>query len=414
MKRYIALFALVLLSLTMTIANAQNPLVYAAVVDDNVFIYGLTDQPAQVTFNELNPAFTSSSVNQLAWNGDGSLLAFVQRSVSSDGEFFIISHDIIVVNFTTNVIYGLNVQASPAFPISFLPDGRVMFAQEGGYPEGSTSSQIINVLAVAPDGEAQPEQIGSFLFGVGCGGGSSFPTDTLYWEEAGGFGGNGLFLASTSAGIIHTPICTGQGVSLLSPDGNSVALNAEITRAKLSQDGNRLVGIAGQDILVYDLMTQTEQRIDIESVPNQVAWGTSGSNDVYYSVITDGPMLRFEGDRLATFSAFIGYELAEIPTFGLNIRRYNLTSTDDTTVYGGFGSAIGRMKLTADGTQLIFSVIPNPNPWVDAIFAGELGTFETRNYANERALLPIEVVSLDIASGNSTVIGTGQQQFTLR
>lgn len=414
MKRYIALFALLLLSLTMTIANAQNPLVYAAVVDDNVFIYGLTDQPAQVTFNELNPAFTSSSVNQLAWNGDGSLLAFVQRSVSSDGEFFIISHDIVVVNFVTSVIYALNVQASPAFPISFLPDGRVMFAQEGGYVEGSSTLQIINVLAIMPDGEAEPEQIGTFSFVYGCRDGSSFPTTTLYWEEAGGLGGNGLFLASTSAGIIHTPICTGQGVSLLSPDGNSIVLNTEITRAKLSSDGNRLVGIAGQDILVYDLMTQTEQRIDIESVPNQVAWGAAGSNDVYYSVITDGPMLRFEGDRLAAFTTFIGYELTEIPTFGLNIRRRNLTSNDDTTVYGGFGSSIGRMKLTADGTQLIFSVIPNPNPWVDAALAGELGTSDTRNYANERALLPVDVVSLDVASGNLTVIGTGQQQFTLR
>lgn len=414
MKRYIALFALVMLSLTMTISNAQNPLVYAAVVDDNIFIYGLTDQPAQVTFNELNPSFTSSSVNQLAWNADGSLLAFVQRSVSSNGEFFIISHDIVVVNFATSVIYALNVQASPTFPISFLPDGRLMFAQEGGYVEGSSTLQIINVLAIVPDGEAQPEQIGTFSFVYGCRDGSSFPTTTLYWEEAGGLGGNGLLLASTSAGIVHTPICTGQGVSLLSPDGNSIALNTEITRAKLSSDGNRLVGIAGQDILVYDLMTQTEQRIDIESVPNQVAWGAAGSNDVYYSVITEGPTLRFEGDRLAAFTTFIGYELTEIPTFGLNIRRRNLTSNDDTTVYGGFGSSIGRMKLTADGTQLIFSVIPNPNPWVDAALAGELGTSDTRNYANERVLLPVEIVSLDVASGNSTVIGTGQQQFTLR
>lgn len=413
MKRYIALLMLLLLCMTVLTSHAQSSVVYAAIVDDNVFIYGLSDQPAQVTFNEPTPYLTSPSVSHLTWSADGSLLAFVQRTITTDGAVFIISYDVVVVNFNTSVIYPLDVQATSLFPISFFPDGRLMFTQEAGYVEGSSSLQIINVFVIVPDGESLPEQIGTFAFGRGCGGGSSFLNDTLYWGEAGGLNGNGLFLANTSAGIIHTPICTGQGIALLSPDGNSIMLNNAITRPQLSPDGNRLVGIANEDILIYDLMTQTEQRIDIQSVPSQVAWGPQGSNDVYYSVITEGPRIRLEGDRLTAFSAFIGSELPEIPTFGLNIRRYNLTSTDDTTIYGGFGSAIGRMKVTADGTQLIFSVVPNPNAWVEAAVAGQLGTSDTRNYSNEIALLPIEVVALDLASGTSSVIGTGQQ-FSLR
>lgn len=414
MKRYIALLALLILNVMITITHAQTSLVYAAVVDDNLFIFGLAEQPIQVTFNEFEPAFSSSSIMHARWNNDGSLLAFVQRNAArGDDGFFIVSHDIVVVNLATSVIYPLEVQVSPIFPISFLPDGRLMFAQEGGYVESSITSQIINVFAIVPDGESQPEQIGRFLFGVGCGGGSPFPTDAIYWEET-GFGGNPLFIASTSVGIIHTPICSGQGISLLAPDGNSIPLNSDITRVKLSPDGNRLLGIAGDDLLIYDLMTQTEQRIDIQSVPDQVAWGPQGSNDVYYSVVTEGPTLRFDDAQAAIISGTVGFDLTEISTFGLNIRRYNVTSRDDVPIYGGFGSAIGRMQVTADGSQLIFSVVPNLNAWVDAILAGEFGTSATSTYLIERALLPVDIVALDLASGNSTVIGTGQQQFTLR
>lgn len=406
---------LLLMLLTPLISLAQPaPLVYATVVDDNVFIYGLVDQPAQVTFNEPVAGLGGPSISHMVWSADAQKLAFIQRAVTPDNEFFIISHDVTVVDFVTNVILTLGVQPSTTYPISFLPDGRLMFTQEAGYVEGSNNLQIINVFAVLPDGESQPEQIGSFSYGVGCGGGSSFPTDTLYWEEAGGFGGNPMLLASSSAGIIHSTDCSGNGVALLSPDGNSIPLVPSINRVKLSQDGNRLVGISGQDLLVYDLMTQTEQRIDIESVPDQVAWGAQGSGDIFYSVVTAGPTITLEGDRLATFTAFIGYELPEIQTYGLNIRKYNLTSTDDTTLYGGFGSGIGRMTLTKDGTQLIFSQVPNPNPWVDAVLAGQLGTFDTRNEINELSLLPVEVVSLDLASSNATVIGTNQRQVTIR
>jgi len=408
--------AILLMLMTPMMSFAQaSPLVYATVVDDNVFIYGLTDQPAQVTFNEPVPNLGGSGISHMVWRADGQQLAFVQRTVTPDNEgFFIISHDIVVVDLSTNLIVSLGVQPSTVYPISFFSDGRVMFTQEGGYPEGRRNSQIMNVYAVAPTGEAQPEQVGSFIYGVGCGGGSSFPTDRLYWDETGGFGGNPLLLVSSSAGIIHSPDCTGSGVAMLSPDGNSISIVPNISRIKLSADGNRLLGISGEDLLVYDLMTSTEQRIDIESVPNQVAWGAVGSGDIFYSVITEGPMIRLEGDNLATFTAFIGAELTEIPTFGLNIRRYNLTSTDDVTLYGGFGSAIGRMTITRDGTQLIFSQIPNPNPWVDAVVAGELGTMETRNYVNELALVPVDIISLDLASQTSAVIGTNQRQVTIR
>jgi len=417
MKKQHAFGVILLLMMLVTpfISLAQPaPLVYAAVVDDNVFIYGLIDQPAQVTFNEPVAGLGGRSISHLTWSADGQKLAFIQRTVTPDNEFFIISHDVTVVDLATNVISTLGVQPSTVYPISFLPDGRLMFTQEGGYVEGSGSLQMINVFAVLPDGQSQPEQIGSFSYGVGCGGGSSFPTDTLYWEESGGFGGNPMLLVSSSAGIIHSTDCSGNGVAMLSPDGNSIPLVPSISRVKLSQDGNRLVGVSGQDLLVYDLMTQTEQRIDIESVPDQVAWGVQGTGDIFYSVVTSGPTITLEGDRLATFTAFIGYELTEIQTYGLNIRKYNMTSTDDTPVYGGFGSGIGRMMLTKDNTQLIFSQVPNPNPWIDAVLAGQLGTFDTRNEVNELSLLPVELVSLDLASGTTTVIGTNQRQVTIR
>ncbi|HRF97941.1 MAG TPA: hypothetical protein PLZ51_22190, partial [Aggregatilineales bacterium] len=298
MKKLRAFLGITLLIMIMTpyMGFAQPaPFVYAAVVDDNVFIYGLTDQPAQITFNVPVPNLAGSSIYHMIWSADGQKLAFIQRTATPDTDgLFIISKDIVVVDLATNLILPLGVQASTVYPISFLPDGRVMFTQEGGYPEPqegsevSSNLQIINVFAITPNGESQAEQIGSFTYGVGCGGGSSFPTDTLYWDEAGGFGGNAMLLASSYAGIIHSTDCSGNGVGVLSPDGNSVVIVPSITRAKLSSDGNRLVGISGTDLIVYDMTTSTEQVIDIESVPDQVAWGVNGSNDIFYSVITEG------------------------------------------------------------------------------------------------------------------------------
>lgn len=356
-------------------AQADRPAM-AAVSADRLMIYGSGGPVEVMTIDQ-------GRYIDLTWSPDGSTLAFVVNDgaarvlrTSRGGEAPVeVANDVALL------------------PVTFSGDsGALIYTAEAGPAEGGEGLPRVTLAvyerALAPDAPAN--QIGTFPFGTGCGGGSPFPMDAVYNLEA-GFGGTRLMLHQTPHGLLHSTNCTGGEIALLDPgSGENRVLASGIAATSLAPDRSRLAVVRGAQLEVIALDSgDVVQSVALQAAPDQIAWG--GGDTLYTSTraLRDAPLPLSEAETSA-LSALFG--LNDVPQYDVGLWRVTLGG-EQTRLYSGPGWAIGRILPSTQG--LYFSLIPNGEAWVEAVTSGELDLTTEAGVRQERQTVAVRLLRLD-------------------
>ena len=362
----------------------------AAVTNGQLFIYGPGGQAQNVSGGGFQ-RFSS-----LTWSPNGQALAY---AVANGG----------YTVHTANRGGGGGVQLATGasfMPLTFSADGSsVIYAVNGDIVQGDAGPlQTMTVLSQTASGGSQPESIGQFSFGVGCGGGSPFPMDGVYNTEA-GFGGRGLTFARTDFGLLHSVSCAGTGLALLDLETSEDRLiDASLTNATLSPDGTRVAAIRQGGIVVINLADLSQQGLPNAALPDQLAW--TDNNTIYYSVrhLLGEPLPLSEAEA-QVYSNTFGVAPNTIPQYSVDLRRISLGG-GDSLAYSGPGWAIGR--IFASGGAVYFSVVPNGEAWVEALANGSIDFNASDGVLRERLTVAPRLFRLNGGAATELAADIGQ------
>ncbi len=345
------------------------------------------------SLGEARDVFSAHNFQHLAWNAEGTKLAFILRDrdyVASLGVVDAASSEVILFQ-TERLEYGFN--------LNWTLDGRILFATYSPANEPvAGGAYLVDIQAVMPETGAIPEVLGSFEFGTGCGGGSPLPADRVYWSETSGFRGFFLTLTDTPYGILHSLNCGGVGVGLLDPaTGETITIAPNFAKVVASPDRSHAVGVeldfedhSVSRTLVYDLHTLEAVEVSLAGEPDQIMWSSDGEN-LYYSTRTPGDNLiaGLTDDQRLFLNELFGSTMEEVPSYVAAIRRVHLTANTDEILYQGNAYAIGRIVET--GGTLYFSQIPNLDVWLEKLLNGDVpyDDFESGARFVEPALLSL-------------------------
>ncbi len=425
MKRISYLVVLLLVSsifgMSLLVQAQDNPPALAAVQNDNLVILGGS---APITVNNApNKGFLS-----LAWNPGGTKLAYIIY----DDQF---QAHIAVTDANGSAPIMLDAgKLESGFPVSWTPDGQVLFVGSGDFSDTSKPYSA-DLKRIAPESGAAAETIGTFEMGVGCGGGSPYPADWSYWAEA-GFGGTALVLQWTDYGILHSSNCSGGGLKVYAPQGGEDTPLVDdnflqptpdkpqqnVARAVLAGDGKTLAAVrstyndAGpiNSLVLIDLSTRILTDVTTAAPPDQLAWLADGS--LFYSTrTTTGDLMAAITDaaQKQNIVTILGGEF-DVPHNAVSIHHLNVSTSDDRVIYEGEAYAIGRMSVTVDGQALVFSQISNMDAWLAAIANGSLNTQTDSDGSAQRALVPVSLYRLPLGGGEALKVGEQLAQFRLK
>ncbi len=200
-NRLILLTLLGLLLLMVNSVSAKGIPPFVAVQDSKLLLYGFGDQVI-----EINDPNTRGFFNT-AWSPDGTKLAYVTYDLDYN-------YHLMVTDTPGQHSFEVPTERlENGFPITFAPDGTLLFVEQGILGQSPTDTYKATLKAVEPIVGAAPQTLGSFTYGVGCGGGSPYPGDWRYSAEA-GFGGSALTLAVIpGVGVVHSINCGGSGLA---------------------------------------------------------------------------------------------------------------------------------------------------------------------------------------------------------
>ena len=345
----------------------------AAVVDNTTLTtFDITSPDALTPVSQVtafSPEF-GPAVLDLAWSPDGRYLVY---TIQGEGD----NYELYLTDVAGSAPRLLSDDLYYPMPVTFSPAGtQVYFARPGTDAAPTENGVTVNVFAQDVAAESQAELVGTFMFGVGCGGGSPYPGDAVYSWEA-GYMGRGSVFEMTPYGLVYSVNCSGSGTALLDlQTGVSTELGANLSRVAASPDGERLVAVqdsadgspVGGVLTVIDLATLTLTPLGTVAEPDQVAWG--GANVIYYSTRAEGGLV-VPGSDNDTFANDFGIPDG-VPSFDLTVHRVDLTQTTDAEIWSGAGWAVPRLYASPDGDALFFNLIPAGEDWVDAVNAGTL------------------------------------------
>jgi hypothetical protein len=417
-KRTALLFTLIaLLTVTVGVIGAQTPIglpAFSGVINHDVTIAG-----GDVLRNISNrPDPNVGFLSDLRWSSDGAYLLYVYN----DG----ITRSLMLARADGReaVAVAENVGLLP--PTFTRGVNSVLYTVERSFDQIDAQNRLpVDVFQQLFDPETllptgQTTQIGTIPFGVGCGGGSPFPMDAVYNEEA-GFGGSALRLEDTLYGILYSTDCSGVGLGLLNPStGETAPLADDLGRAVVNANGSRLAGIAfstetmqSVEIRVIDLLTRdvSASYAPLEgelTLPDQLAWGADDS--IYYSTrqMFGDPLFLNDAQRAALQSATAQ---DNAPQFDTRIIRIAPDGAQ-TQLYASVSWGIPRLFPTTD--RVYFTQIPDGVAWLDAITAGELDPFSLEGMLTTRDLLAPALYSVPLTGGEATEVFSRVYQAALR
>jgi hypothetical protein len=424
------LVVFLLLTLVGGSVAAQTPGTAFAVVRDNeLFITNLLD-----VYNKVNNP-PHQGFNSLAWSPDGQTLAYILQDDNFEPRLMIAP-----AGGGDGVLLSGAGRIETGFPVSWTPDGQILYAESTFDPDNPPTSPeyFVKINTISPTvAGAAPTTLGTIPFGVGCGGGSPLPADWQYWNEVGGFGGGYLTLQYTDYGILHSINCGGAGVALLINGQSRYLTNvlAEngivqpepyVGRLALSPDGRYVAAVqtnytesnAVEQLVIIDLELATVTPQTTAAPPEQLAWGLDTA--LYYSTRTPN-----EGvDLIAALSPEARAQVEQVTgggtgftvgTWTVAIHRYDPATGADEQIYSADAYQIGRIRTTnTDPGALYFSEIPNLNAWVDALASGTFDPASDPTGELQRAFVPVMLFRLDLATGETDLKGEDLRQFTPR
>lgn len=358
-----------------------------------------TDGDAFVTHVEFAPDGQSMAFAVITYGPDAPIVNIYRASLETSLVEQIASNTYLAMPFDydadgLNIIYATRDEANP-----------YTLGSETTGPGGE--NVIFYSLPVATG--SQPQEIGRAVIGVGCGGGSSYPAISAFWNEA-GYGGRPLTLEITPYGIVYSTNCTGAGTALLDLEtGESADLGDALANVSVSEDGQQVLGAqeAGGDpntgvLTLIDLETQDLTEFETEAIPDVTAFATDGSGALYY------------GSRSVTRTidatdvpSLVEMQLGEIDANTVTIHR--IDGEAEAQIYEGDAYGLGRLLPAATG-ELFFSLIPNGDAWVEAAREGmEVNQSFT---AMAQEYFPIELLVLNV-DGEATSLVTGLEQTAI-
>lgn len=402
MKQGVKLTVVLLALLTLAISAAAQTGVgvrISAVTEGGIIVY---DETGNSTMYALPLTYVLDQV----WNPAGDKIAVVG---SVDANF-----QVWVIDLAASSAYPIANGVEP-FPPLFNSAGDLLFvAPPETLPTSMETPYTVRLMLVTPQADAQPAQIASFAWQVGCGGGSPFPADAAYSTEA-GFFGNALALMETPYGYLYSTSCAGVGYGLINPaTGEDLPIpnSDNMFRAALSPDGTQLYALylspndanRARPILVrVDLSTLTMTELTTSAIPDQIAVGVDGAVFVSSRVESGDLLAGLTAEERTRITDAIGLSPDyPIPSYTVSIHRIDPVTQAETLVYTGDGYAVGRMTAL-DADSLLFSVIANQQAFVAEI--AQTGAFT--------GTIPVAVYALNTDGTGLTLIGENVRQFAV-
>ncbi len=412
-KIILAVYLLLVIVIETQAQDVGQP--FAGISDGTLTLYGVGANPIPVN----NPANTG--ITSLVWSPDGSKLAYLLTDENYQTQLMVTGGS-EPVRLDAGMIEG-------GFPVTFTDDGLILYVGSRALNGPDMSDYHADVKRIAPEASAKPETLGNFAMHIGCGGGSPLPGDWRYWEET-GFGGNFLTLEMTDFGLLHSTRCEGVGLALLDLQTGEdkliapeLAENSEwmegYSRAALSPDGTQVAALyirydepmPIRTLAIIDLATLSITNIETADNPDQITWGSDGT--IFYSVISFkvnvvDALTDAEKEKLSETNTL------DIPGNEVFIHRINPANSEAQVIYDGYGYAIGRMAVTANGESLIFSQVANQDAWIKAIADGTLDVVLDSTGEAQRALVPVSLYQITLESGGApSPIANDQSLFTI-
>jgi len=427
----IAATLLMLLASSFTTRAADAIPAYAATNGINLFIYK-NGQTTQVTKNPATVTFTP--FQDLVWSPDGKFLVYTQSVTAPGGGsnsgtfrldlFFTDANGVAPVKIAENAATGI--------PFTFTDTSTLLFATDRPENRNATTPDDFrfNLNSYNLLTKAQPKLIRDFPFGVGCGGGSSFPQDGQYTEETSSFGGSKLLLASIPAGFVVSQNCGGGGVQLLAANAKAkpIILTEKQTRVTPSPDGKRLAGVEItyknseseplRALTLLDPATKKIQTIKTAVPPDQLAWGAG--DDLYYTSQKLLPTI-FTKAELGRLNVAMGMDAntpGELPNAQVSIHRINVVTGKDAVLYesdpkpeaADNSYKLGRLQYV--GGKLYFTAIPGLSGWARAILDKKIDLTSSTGYDDSIKQFPVLTYQLDPASKVLFSVGSGKRMAT--
>jgi hypothetical protein len=349
-------------------------------------------------------ASPTAAISDIAWSPDGLQLAYTVMDTANGAT----TTTLFLINASGGTPQALATDLALLMPVSFTADGtQVIYAQvdaqtpfadpdpsDPNAPAGQNMIVYSQTLAVG----GEQTEIGRFVFGIGCGGGSPYPADYQFQQES-SYNGNPLTLELTDFGILHSTNCTGSGLALLDADsGEDIELGETLSHADVAADGVRVVAIQdnpqrqyayeGGAVVTFDLPSGEVTPVEANSLANQVAWAADDSGAIFYANMTQTDDF-IPGSDAETFTQ-MGFTDG-IPVHNVTVSRIDADGTE-TRLYEANAYGVGRLIPAADG-ELFFSTIPNGADWVAAVNANVINPQATfAAIANQ--FFPVSFLSL--------------------
>lgn len=362
---------------------------------------------------------TNRGIISTAWSPDSSKLAVLYYDENYQSR-------VMVSDPAAGGVFTLETGTLEAgFPISFTPEGEILYVQQTTNQVNPDGTYHINLNTIAPVAGAQPETIGSVVQGVGCGGGSILPADWRYGDES-GFSGNYLTLEWTLYGILHSTSCGGSTTSLFDPaTGEDTPLpgtNSEdpvsVGRLKVSPDGETVAAVRSayeepaivNSLLLISLATGELTEVATAAQPDQLAWATDGT--IFYSTRTpNGNLMEtFSAEQKAAIIEAMGFDPGEIMTYNVSVHQLNPATGDDVEIYSSEAYAVGRMEASADGKYLFLTQVSNLDNWLLGLSDGSINLVDDVDGSQQRASVPVSLVQIPLTTEDAPqVIGDWSQ-----
>jgi len=387
-----ALLALLLAALPAYARQRQTPPI-AALTGGNIWLYNFDGSGQQFTNDELRYRFPT-------WSPDGRRFAVMAWGPN-------VSRHILMTDFSGAPLTRItNPLPSEEVPPSFSPDGSMLL-----FASNQTAASMQEIYRFTPVAGAALERIASYPLNA-CGIGGMFvpheralnsERDDLYIE---GYPG---VLAVTPFGILHNTRCDAGDLWLLNPqNGQDFQLFERTNGVFIAPERTRAIAILNDTSVAF---INTERgpytQVTPAARPDQIGFGLPGSNEMFYSTrALKGATPLPEGVRQQFNNVFF-----TMPnSYETSIHRFSLRTGVDEVLYTADAYGLSRLTLTPDGGTLLFSQLPNPDAWVQAVAEGRLdaGDFEAAE-----AYMQVEVYALDLADKSVRMLGRGWNQFAL-
>jgi hypothetical protein len=356
---------------------------FAALVENAIGLYDFSPDGATQLIAVGEALSERASLGSMKWDFMGDTLGYILADFDEAATFY--SYDLYVTDANGSAPVQVATGLYVGMPVAFntLDGSEVIYARSGGSAEpadpNGPGAELVQVWVQPVNATAESATLlGEFVFGIGCGGGSPYPADYVYMLQA-GYGGRGLILQNTPAGLVHSTNCTGSGTALLNLEtGESTELSTNLSRVSVSPQGNQLAGIANEEmgfgsgpLTLVDLVTLEATPITTTAAPDQVAFGYDGY--IYYSVRTESDQIVAGSDAATDALRNFGIADTGLLLYDLAVYRIRPDGTDETLLFEGTGHGVGQLMPAPDGS-FYFNVVPSGEMWVQAISSGELTT----------------------------------------